>query len=271
MKHFDYLLPLNSVRIILGIYLCIHFIMLVPYAAELWSAEGIFPDAYTNLTYGFIPNIFSLISTPSGVEAVIVVLLLLSLLLISGCQRNLVSLLLWYGWICLLDRNNLILNPGIPYVGWILLILALLPNAESKKGFLEYGVAIPNIVKISAIFILGMGYTLSGIDKLGSPSWVDGSAFFHLLNNPLARDSFIRDFLLELPMIFHKLSSYIVLAVELLSLPLFIYPKTRKWIWLILVVFHISILTVIDFADLTIGMLMIHLFTFDIRWFKKNR
>jgi len=33
---------------------------------------------------------------------------------------------------------------------------------------------------------------------------------------------------------------------------------------------HLGILLIIDFADLTIGMLMIHAFTFDSRWLNKK-
>lgn len=38
-----------------------------------------------------------------------------------------------------------------------------------------------------------------------------------------------------------------------------------------MVAMHLGILFVVDFADLTFGMLMIHLFTFDPDWLKIGR
>ena len=39
-------------------------------------------------------------------------------------------------------------------------------------------------------------YTFSGIEKLASPSWVDGTAFWHVAKNPLAREGLPRDLVL---------------------------------------------------------------------------
>ncbi|WP_113960415.1 hypothetical protein [Roseimicrobium gellanilyticum] len=49
--------------------------------------------------------------------------------------------------------------------------------------------------------------------------------------------------------------------MELLFLPLSLHRLTRAAAWAALVLMHAGILLVVDFADLSIGMLMIHLFT----------
>jgi len=45
--------------------------------------------------------------------------------------------------------------------------------------------------------------------------------------------------------------------------------ELASWCWM--VAMHLGILFVVDFADLTFGMLMIHLFTFDPDWLKIGR
>lgn len=258
-------------RIILGIYLVVHFSMLIPYAAEIWSEAGMLPDPSSNLTYGVFPNILYSITSTSGVTLFIIFLTVLSLLFLIGYQRPIVSILLWYGWASLFDRNNLINNPGIPYVGWLLLCCAVLPKGEPlslSKSTTDSRWEMPAIIFYGAWALMAIGYTVSGFDKYLSPSWKDGSAMIHLLENPLARDWWLREFILSFPEWILKIKTWVVLFIEMAFLPLAIFTITRKWIWLAMIGMHLGILMVVDFADLTLGMLMIHWFTFDSRWFE---
>jgi predicted DCC family thiol-disulfide oxidoreductase YuxK/uncharacterized membrane protein YphA (DoxX/SURF4 family) len=118
--------------------------------------------------------------------------------------------------------------------------------------------------------IAGLAYCASGIDKLGSPSWVDGSAIHHLLHNPLARDWFLRDLLLHLPFGIINFLTWFTLALEIGFCVLCIFRKTRLWAWILIMLMHLGILSVVSFADLTFGMMMVHFFTFDPRWFGGN-
>ena len=40
---------------------------------------------------------------------------------------------------------------------------------------------------------MAVGYTFSGVTKLPSPSWRDGTALARILDNPLARPGPLRD------------------------------------------------------------------------------
>jgi len=256
-------------RIILGSYLVMHFFSLIGYAPEIWSNQGLIPDPATNLTYGIIPNIIGYFDSPIQVQIFISILALLSIALTIGFQRRYVALVLWYGWVCLFDRNNFINNPGIPYIGWLLLCLAVIPLGEKwsiTKSKDETDWEMPKWLFIGAWALMAIGYTISGIDKFQAPSWRDGSAIFHLLENPLARDWWLREFLLGMPDIIIKIKTWGSLALEILFLPLAIFSMTRKWVWLLMIFMHFGILMIVDFADLTLGMLMIHWFTFDSRW-----
>jgi len=115
---------------------------------------------------------------------------------------------------------------------------------------------------------MAVGYSISGFDKWMAPSWRDGSAIVHLLENPLARDTWLRGWMLSWPEALHRVMTWSILAMEALFLPLALFPRTRLAAWLGMVFMHLGILCIVDFADLTIGMLMIHLFTLEERWLR---
>jgi predicted DCC family thiol-disulfide oxidoreductase YuxK len=56
------------------------------------------------------------------------------------------------------------------------------------------------------------------------------------------------------------------LALELLAAPLALVKRLRPWVWLALLAMHLGLIVLIDFVDLSVGMLIIHAFTFDPAW-----
>lgn len=254
-------------RIIFGSYLAIHFAMLIPYADELFGANGLIGDPKLNLTSGLFPNPLNLPLPPPVLPWIIGSLTALSIAFAAGWFRPAVSICLWFGWTALFHRNNLIGNPSVPYIGLLLLLCALVPRGEPlafAKRDADW--AMPKWVFRCAWILLAAGYSFSGYTKMFSPSWVDGSAMAFLLDNPLARPGPIRDLMLSLPSVFLKELTWFTLIAELAFLPLALWSKSRPWIWLSMVALHLGIIVVVDFADLSFGMLMIHLFTFDPAW-----
>lgn len=256
-------------RIAFGIYLAWHFATLIPYSSELFSSEGVLPNPIMNPTSEIVPSIFYL-EEPTHVSALLYSLMIISLCLAGGIFRPLTSLILWSGWVYLFLRNNFIANPGIPYVGWLLLICAVVPSGEGYSILTPLQKQTPNwhlppLIYWGAWFLMALGYTISGIHKLQCPSWIDGSALIHVLNSMLARDNWIRNSLLSFPFIL-QISTWVSLGAEIMFLPFGLFYHTRKWFWLLFLFLHIGILTVINFTDLTLGVLMIHVFTFDNRW-----
>ena len=219
-------------RIALGSYLTVHFAQLFPYAEELFGA---------------------------GAPSLAIAATALSVLLTLDIGRRTCSLLLWMAWAAFFNLNYLISNPGLPYVGLLLLLSAATPG----KG---------NDVKLSpvafwgATFLLAAGYTFSGILKLGSPSWIDGTALLRVAENPLARPGAFQEFFVSLPLPLLKLMTWGSLALEIAALPMLLHQRTRAISWICLVGMHLGIICLMDFADLTLGMLLIHLFVFDRRW-----
>lgn len=257
-------------RIIFGIYLLIHFVNLLPFAADIWSSEGMLADTTLNFTYGFFPNILVYFNSPLQIELFIMLMTFLSALILTGFYRRTASVLLWIGWASLFHQNNLISNPSIAMIGWLLLALVLIPINEplsySRKSEEEW--RMPYIIFWGAWVISALAYTLSGFDKLMSPSWQDGTAIIHLLNNPLSREWMLTDFLRTLPTNILHLFSWFALLLEISFGFLALFSKTRPLAWFMVLSMHISILFVVDFADLTLGVLMLHLFIFDSSWFQ---
>ncbi len=260
------------VRMLLGCYLAWHFWSLVPYAGELFSTSGMLPDA-RQLPTALFPNPLAAASASSAALALSIGCAL-ALALAAGVWRRPLALVLWFGWACLLNRNPFISNPSIPYVGWLLLACAIIPNEAPLRPSLprpDDDWAVPQPLLVGAFFLLGLGYTLSGLHKLASPSWLDGSAVRHVLELPLARDTALRDAALSLPRGVFAALAYSGLIAEVTALPLLVMRWSRSYAWWGLGAMQLGILCFLDFADLTLGMLLFHAFVFDVRWLPGRR
>lgn len=231
-------------RNIFGIYLFWHFVTLILYGEEVFGPTGMINKPELGPTHWF-PNILNFIDA----KFMIAVLALLCIFI----HENVVCIILWYGWACLLNKNVFINNPGMGYIGWLLIVLGL--GLENNRK-----------VYFTAWFLMCLGYTASGLHKLQCPSWIDGYALKYVLENPIARDNFLRDYLLSMPDIVLKIQTWLSLALEISCLPLGMFYNTRKLFWFALFGLHIGIIAVINFTDLTLGVLMIQLFLFDPEW-----
>jgi predicted DCC family thiol-disulfide oxidoreductase YuxK len=264
----------SLVRMALGLYLALHFANLVPYGKELFSSEGSLPDALASpIAYAF-PNVLSFFDAPSFVVAFLLAAVAASVLLVLGYRDRAAAVFLWYVWACLFGRNPLIGNPGLPYVGFLLLAHAFLPPAPYgslvARGRRDPGGdwrLSPGIFGV-AWTLMAVGYSYSGLTKLVSPSWTDGSALARVLDNPLARPGIFREALFLLPDTALRLGTWGALLLEILFAPLALVRRLRPWLWLTLLLLHLSLILIIDFADLSLGMVLLHFFTFDPAWVK---
>jgi len=261
-------------RIFLGLYLVQHFLFLI-WDPQRLGREGLRPDAALNFTHGVLPNPLAWWDTPGLATAWLAGMLVLSVSLTLGSLRRTTCLLLWYGWACLFYRNDLISDPGIPYVGMMFLLMAIVPPGEplsvagKRPGRQWY---FPWIVFLAAWVLMAAGYTADGLDKLlTSPSWRDGTAIIQLINNPSTRPGPLGALFVALPSWVHHAASWSVLAIQVLFVPLCLTRKTRLVAWTLMLGVHVGVLAVVDFAHLAFGMVMLHMFTFDPDWFGPRR
>lgn len=234
----------NYFRLIFGTYLLYHFSTILLYSNEIFGRDYMIND-WDLLQTRVFPNILFFISPFTLVS----VLMLLSFFFAMEYYHKECAILLWYGWACLLNANPFISNPGLPYVGMLLLVAALRDNTKNMYFCIW--------------FVMALSYTVSGIHKLQCPSWIDGTALYHILNSPLARDNFLRSVILGLPDYVIKLSTWAALGMEITFLPLGMFYHTRWIYWWGFMIFHLSVILLINFTDLTLGVLMIHFYTFD--------
>lgn len=264
-------------RFAFGTYLFIHFAQLVPWGPELFSSGGMFPDASASpIIYAF-PNVLGLFDPPLFVQGLLALAAVLAVLFALGIYDRPVAIGIWYVWACIFGRNPLIANPGIPYVGWMLLAHAFLPPAPygswPRRSLADPGSAwrMPPSIFAVAWLLMAIGYSYSGITKLVSPSWVDGTAILRVLDNPLSRPGLLHDLMIGLPVPLLRALTYGTLALEILFAPLAIFKRARPILWASMLGMHLGLMLLIDFADLSLGMVMLHLFTFNPDWIPAKR
>jgi len=264
-------------RALFGLYLAVHFAQLLPWGAELFSNRGMLPDADASPLYPLFPSVLFVWDAPAVVTVLLALALAFSVCFALGVADQLAAVALWYVWACLFTRNPLIANPSLPFVGWLLLAHALIPGrpygAWAARGRTDPGGGwrVPDAIFRAAWIVMAIGYSYSGYTKLISPSWRDGTAIARVLENPLARPLPLRDLLLSLPETAVSLWTWGALGLELLFAPLALFARARPWLWFLLLGMHLSLAVLIDFADLSMGMVMLHLFTFDPAWLKPRR
>ena len=258
-------------RVTFGLYLLYHFLSLLPWGPELFSSKGVLPKGTMSPLFHLFPNLFLLCDSPLFVQACLLVAAIFSLFLTVGKFDRVMAILVWYFWACLYGRNPLIGNPSLPFIGWMLLAYVLIPSLSDRKDLSSSGEdtgswKMPADIFAAAWILMAVAYSYSGYCKLISPSWVDGTALRHVLTNPLARDTVVRALLLALPALCLKAATWAGLFLELAFAPLALFRRLRPFLWLAMVGLHLGLLVLVNFSDLTIGMLMLHFFTFDPAW-----
>ncbi len=264
----------SAFRAAFGAYLAAHFGLLAPWAPEVFSNRGALASSVDSPLHGLFPSVLMLSDAPAAVTGLCVVGVLASVGLALGWRDRWLAVLLWYLWACLFGRNPLIANPSLPYVGWMLLLHACLPRAP--YGSLEARNRVDpggTWMYAKGYFALAwaamaLGYSYSGYTKLISPSWIDGSALLRVLENPLARDTALREALAGLPASLWRIATWCALGCELAFAPLALSRRLRPLLWGAMLAMHLSLIALLDFADLSLGMVLLHLVTFDPAWIR---
>jgi hypothetical protein len=250
------------VRVLLGVMLAVSTARMIPYGAELLGADG----AFAVTPQSDFPNVLRVLpgrTVPVFLGAMVV----LAVLLAAGRMRGITALLLWYGWACLTTRAPYLTVPSDGYVGWLLLAMAVAPSGEHLRPAPGAPVwRLPTALHVGAWTVLALGYLVSGVDKLSSPSWVDGTALRLTMESPIAREWWGADALLALPETPWALATWTVLGLEIAFAPLCCFRVTRALAWTAMVAMHVILLGVLDIAEVSATMLIFHLLVLDPAW-----
>lgn len=248
-------------RVSFGIYLFFHFLLLFPYACEIFSSSGVLSEANLSPLLYLFPNVLAITDSPIVIMIMTVIAMLASIGLVSGYHDKISAIIIWYVLASFFGRNPLIANPSLPYVGWMLFLHVAMPSQTCSEKW-----QFPKPLYFSVWFIMAVSYTYSGYTKLLSPSWVSLETIQLVLENPLSRDNWIRTLFLNLPPIFLKLLTFGILWLETLFIPLAFIPILRPWIWLGMLCAHFGFLTLLNLGDLSVGMILFHMISFNPAW-----
>lgn len=251
------------VRLLLGLLLAVSMARMMPYGAELLAADG----AFAATPQSAFPNVLRVLDGRTGVPVFLGGMVLLAVLLAAGRMRAAASLLLWYGWACLTTRVPYLTVPSDGYVGWLLLAMAVAPPGErvrSVPGAPAW--RVPAALHVGAWTVLALGYLVSGLDKLSSPSWVDGTALRLTMESAIARVWWGADALRALPDAVWALATWTVLGLEIAFAPLCCIRTTRVLAWTALTALHVVLLVALDITEVSAAMLIFHLLVLDPAW-----
>jgi hypothetical protein len=267
----------SAFRIVFGVYLAVHFVQLAPWARELFSSQGMLASAAASPLYPFFPSLLFVWDAPIAAQGLVWLGALLAVTFAAGFHDRIAAVALWVVWASLFVRNPFIANPSLPFVGWLLIAHACVPRAPAgsldalRRPDLARAWSMPQGVYGAAWIVMSIAYSYSGYTKLVSPSWRDGSALAYVLANPLARPTLLRELVVSLPEPLIAVATWSALALELLFAPIALFARARPWLWLAMALMHVGLVIMIDFADLSLGMLMMHFFTFDPGWLRELR
>lgn len=261
-------------RVLFAAYLFVHFAYLAFWAADIFSDQGMVADASLSpLIYAF-PNILAVFDSPAFVTAFAAAAALAAIPFGLGKWDKAAAIFMWFALACFVGRNPLITNPATPYAGWMLLAHVFITSAPygslSARGRPDPrgGWSMASGIFLAAWIVLALTYSYSGYTKLLSPSWVAGENIRFVLDNPLARDWFLRDLFLAAPDALLKGLTWFILAIELLFAPLCLIRALRPWLWAGMLFVQFGFAFLLNFPDLTIAMLLFHMFTFNPAWLK---
>ncbi|MBI5456749.1 hypothetical protein HY969_03320 [Candidatus Kaiserbacteria bacterium] len=260
-------------RALFGIYLLFYAIREFPYRYELYTSVGMLPDPVISYIYGYLPNFLNVFDSPETITLVFAVLFLSVICIIIGFFRLPNALITWLILSMLFGRNVLTEDPSLPFTGLLLIFLCIIPSREplstdrflfGRRGPEEW--YMPWGVYWGAWFVLGLSFTASGIDRLFSETWQNGTAMYYILHQPIAFDYWFVHYLQSLPHWTIAGQTWAAASTYTLSLPLIFWERTRSIIWLLWVLMFIYVLATLDLTEVVLGMLLYFLFLFDSRW-----
>jgi len=262
-------------RMVFGTYLAIHFVGQHSQSSEIIASQALPHQGQLSTLLEALPNILSLYHSPTAVTWLVGVSIAAAVIFAIGWCDRLAAALIFYTLACLSRPETLDASLNFLFLEGLLLAHTMTPKSpygsilslgrEDPGG----GWRMPWAVWGTAWIAMSVGYAYSGYTKLMSPEWLSGDAMRLLLEGSTTPEAAVNIWLLELPQMNLRITTWIILATELLFLPLALLRWTRGWAWLLMLVIHLSLLFLVDSTGLTAGMLMLHMFTFDPAWLSR--
>ena len=136
-------------RVCLGFYFFTLWSRLLPWGPELFSCEGLFSTPALSPFWGYFPSLFFYFDSPSSVLVLQGLAILASLSLIFNKASRSCAFYLWLFLASAYNKNPLISNPSLAYLGWVLLAHSFSPTHP-----------LPLILRKSLWWLLVTGYSI---------------------------------------------------------------------------------------------------------------
>jgi hypothetical protein len=242
----------------------------------------VLPSAQLNPLHPLPHSAIYHFDAPWIVTVFVAAMALVSFSYLVGFWTRTSGAVLWFGAYLLFHRNQLTLNPSLPFLGFWFLAQCFMPAnpprsidrwlAQRNGGAVHpASERMPRRLLAVLWVVMSIAYTASGVTKLFSPSWVDGNAIRFILGSPLARDTTLVHVLEATPRGFTAMLTWGALLAELLFAPLALSRRARPWAWASMVALHAGLIVVMNIADISIAMIAFHLVTFDPEWLGTRR
>ncbi len=238
-------------RIALGLFSIYYFLSLVPYASELFGSQGVIAYVFRRSLYSMSTELWIFLLVFASV---------CSLLFAIGYERSRMSIILWACVACVLNENPLLSSFTLSNLGILFIAMALTPDEAVKVWYM------PKFLHQAIGYFLAISYSSSGITKLSSSYWRSGGAIEKMLTSPRARDLFLNDWILLLPSQVFTVLTYIFLFSEIVFLPGYFFKRTRKYVWLAILLMNLGIGSLTQLTKLSTSLIFLHFFVFQPEW-----
>ncbi|MCB9898341.1 MAG: DUF393 domain-containing protein [Planctomycetes bacterium] len=239
----------SLVRILLGVGLLLHFERLLPATDAIARIVG-------------RPQALVLAGVLLGMA--------LALLLAAGRFDRPAAVLLALLW-ALLPARDPSPGHGLLTVGALLLLHTAMPRAPYLSWDARNrvdpagGWTHDRRVWAAGWILLGALHLAFVAFALRDPAWRDGTALERVLRDPLARPTALVAWIVERPALLAP-AQFVALAVATLAPLTAPFRRMRFAAWCALLALHLLGALLLDASDLTFGMLLLLLFTFDPAW-----
>jgi len=245
-----YALPVDLFRILAGLLGCAYFAAAFLETGDISGPHGLIDHALSLELFPYTQWSLLRGEVPAGLlKLVFLGAILISCVLVTGYRPVLCAVALYILAVSTYRLNFLVLYVDDAVFHWIMLWLILLPTGHTLtwKSWRQEGRAamarwlqqkVPGMAVRCFLVNLALVYAASGLWKLTSPMWREGTALYVILNLPIA---WMPDLWGPASLPWLQVASYAALAAEpLFFLLLFLRPgRPFKWIVIVLlVVFH---------------------------------
>ncbi|MCY4478216.1 MAG: DCC1-like thiol-disulfide oxidoreductase family protein [Gammaproteobacteria bacterium] len=201
-----------------------------------------------------------------------------SLFFAVGLAARWAALCLFIALAGLYGLDPLLPGQGLTYLGWMLLVHALMRKAPygslAVRGRPDPGGGwrMPGAVLLGSWLLLGLSYLYSALFLVFGADLEAREYLGPFLLDPFARESFPHDFLASLPAFLVEILFVAALFIGHMFLVLgVLFHRVRPWFWGVVVLVQICIVFLLDFAIAPVAMLLFHLFAIDPGWIRSRK